>query len=236
MKEHLRPIFREVEADLPGTLPALLRSALLGALLLSPLQADHPLPSLLLPPLLLALGLLRGLPGLRTSFLLCLAALLPLLLPELSHAGLIAGLAQGLAGACLLPAWRKEAFLPARDLEPRPGVGRVLLPLIAPLLLGSALWLPVEPAGFLLTLLESLQLIALICALSIWLTTPRAQGMPVLLLCLGKSLSTLAIPWWLLHTEGPTTGLWLLALFFLFEGEWESRILVRLAAKAEKPC
>ncbi len=236
MKESLHRILQVFEEDLPQGPAALLRSAMTGLLLLSPFQPDHPLASLLLPVLLLLLGQLRGIAGLRAALACCLAALLLSLFAVEGWSTPAIGLLQALGACFLLPVWLKEADLPPRDLEPRPGVGRVLLPFHSPVLLGAAFWLPLQPAGTLLTVLESAQIISLICALAIWLTIPRPLGPATLLLCAGKSLSTLLIPWWLLHGNEFRLWAWLLALLFLLEGEWESRILGRLAAKAEKPC
>ncbi len=235
MREALQILNRHFVDDLPQAPLFLLRSALLGLLLLSPFQKVWPLASLLLPVLLLGLGLLRELPGLRLAFLLTLTALLwGLAVPGIPW---FCGVIQGAAALGLLPGWIREARLPPRDLDPRPGLGRALLPFLTPPILGAVLWhLPGNLQGMDLRLLESAQVVGMICAIAIWLTAPRQQGTPILLLCGGKSLSTLLIPWWLLHLDGRPLWAWLLALLFLLEGEWESRLLGALAAKAEKPC
>lgn len=219
--------------DLPRAPGALFLAAATGWCLLLPASGTALAPA---GALLLALGVLwqHWLPssGMRPNRWAAGFALLPLcavLAGEWIPAWLLdsSTLAGGLA---LLPVVG-NSLPPLGREHPRPALARVLLPMLAPLVLGCALLLVpgAEAAPWVLTLLETAQLVALLAAGALLLGAPERDWQVVLVLVVAKVFSTLALPWWLLHAYPGSHVAWVLALALLVEGEWESRLLLALA-------
>jgi hypothetical protein len=118
--------------------------------------------------------------------------------------------------------------------QPRPLLAQVLLPVLTPLMLGTILLLApgVPRQTFLLTLMETLQLCSLLVAGSLLLVGKEEHGAVARLLVGAKCLSTLLLPWWLLHSFPDHPWAWLVAVGLIIEGEWESRLLLQLADRA----
>ncbi|MCB9473764.1 MAG: hypothetical protein H6678_08140 [Candidatus Delongbacteria bacterium] len=219
--------------DLPRAPGALALNAVLGWTLLLPLlRPDIPPSGALLPGLVILWQRLRHEDALRPPLLALALALLPLL--SLLGRDLLPGLPDSLltlpCAMALLPTVLRT--LPTLSAgAPRPPMGMVLLPLLAPLILGCGLLLMPgqERPELLTTLLETLQIIAVLSAASLAVLTQGTAARPLRLLLLAKCFSTLALPWLLLHNWPDSAMVWLLAMGLLIEGEWESRLILELA-------
>lgn len=238
MKDSFNRLVDLFRRDLAEAPTALALAAVLGWSLLLPVRGPElPLSGALLLLATLAWLGLRNREAGRPSGIAILLALPPLaaaafpqLLPWPYHSWITLP-----CGLALLPA-AAAGLPPLGRGRPRPALARVLLPVFTPLMLGTILLL--APGGsryrFMLTLLETLQLCSLLAAGSLLMVCTAERAGVARLLVAAKCLSTLLLPWGLLHGFPEHPWAWLVAVGLIAEGEWESRLLAGLADDADE--